>query len=387
MQGGYLMQGLAILGYCTACDFRDSNKNIFIADTEKVISSFNGIEVRQAGSRVDMNAISITALGTTARGDWVTTDNADINLDGCTFTDMGTFGFLGNSTILNSVFRRTDKITTGGATFTGCTFDSNRATTAVLAASPAQAALISDSTFTSDGTGYGIEITGTAANMALTNVDFSGYASSDGTSGNEAVFINIAGDSMNLTISGGTIPSIRTAGCVVTVISGAVSATLTATTASGTVIENARVLVKAATGGPFPFDTAVTISNSGTTATVTHTGHGMATNDKVFISGASLDANLGVFSITKIDANSYSYTMGSSPGSNPTGAKCTFVILAGLTNASGQITMNRVFASNQPFAGWARKGSATPFYKTAQVTGIVSSTAGASFGAVLILDE
>jgi hypothetical protein len=71
----------------------------------------------------------------------------------------------------------------------------------------------------------------------------------------------------------------------------------------------ARILVKAAAGGPFPVDAPVTISTSGTTATVTHNAHGMATNDKVLINGAYAWQMNGVFTITKINDNSYSYTM------------------------------------------------------------------------------
>jgi hypothetical protein len=229
VQGGYLMQGLVVLGYVNACDFRDANKSVFIANTEKVISSFNAIEVRQSGSRVDMTAISFTALGTTARGNWITTDNATINITGCTFTDMGTFGFLAASTILNTTFRRTDKITTGGATITGCTIDSSRATTALLAATPADAALVSNTAFTSDGTGYGIEVTGTAANFGLTGVTFDGYEAYQAggtTTGNEAIFINIASGELTISITGGDTPSYRTAGCTVT-ISSSVTVTLT----------------------------------------------------------------------------------------------------------------------------------------------------------------
>lgn len=387
--GGYLYKGLLLFGSVTnAVDFRDSNTSILVENTARVTANFNTIEIRNASSRVDWTSISFLALGTVARGNFIVTDNATVNWIGCTFTDVGTFNLLAATTATNSVFRRTDKITLGGATLTGCTIDNNRATTAVLAATPAGAALVSGCAFTSDGTGHGLEIGGTAANMTLTNCTWTGYASSDGSTGNEAVFVNIASGSMNLTISGGTTPSVRTAGATVTVISGAVSASVNVKNSSDANIENARVFVKAATGGPFPFDVTVTISNSGTTATVTHTAHAMATNDKVVISGASLEANNGIFTITRIDANSYSYTMGSTPGSSPTGTiKCTFVVLSGLTDVSGNITMSRVFSADQPITGWARKASATPFYKTGTIGGSVDSATGYSANLILILDE
>jgi hypothetical protein len=114
----------------------------------------------------------------------------------------------------------------------------------------------------------------------------------------------------------------------------------------------------------------------------------MANNDKVVISGASHLANNGVFTITVTGVDTYTYTMGSSPGSNPTGTiKSTFVALSGTTNGSGQITMSRVFATDQPVTGTARKSSSAPFYKAGPINGIIDSAAGATLSAVLVLDE
>lgn len=387
LNGSYLWKGQMSLGVtATAVDFRDSNAVIFVDDTQKVTSGFNKIEVSHASSRVDWTNVNIAALGTVSRGDFECIANADVNKESCVFTDMGTFIYQSGSTILNSTYRRTDKITTGGATLTECVIDSNRATTAVLADSPASAALVSSTEFISDGTGHGLEITGTAANMTLIGNTWTGYASSDGSTGNEAVYVNIASGSMSLTISGGTTPSVRSAGATVTVVSGAVTAALNVKTTLGANLQNARVLLKAAAGGPLPFDVTVTIVNSGATATVTHTAHAMATNDKVVIKGASLQANNGVFQITKIDANSYSYTMGSTPGSSPTGTiKATFAVLSGLTDASGNISMSRVFTASQPVSGWVRYGGA-PYYKPAALGGSVSSTTGYSANALMVDD-
>jgi hypothetical protein len=388
ISGGYQIQGKLLLGVTAGnlVDFRDENRNIVFAISKKVAATFNAIEIQKATSRVDWTSCNFSALGTVSRGDFTVTDDADVNIIGCSFTDVGLFSFLPNSTITNSTFRRTDKITTGGATLTSCVFDKNRATTAVLASSPANAALVTGSTFTSDGTGYGMEITGTAANMTFTNNTWSGYAVSDGSTGNEAVFVNIVGGSMNMTITGGTTPSIRTAGCVVTVISGAVTAAVNVKTLAGANLQTARVHLKAAAAGPFPSDVTVTITNSAATATVSHTGHAMATNDKVVIKGASHLANNGVFTITRVNNDSYTYTMGSSPGSNPTGTiKSTFVVLDGATDANGNITMSRVFPSAQPVVGWVRYGS-SPYYKPAALGGSVSSTLGYSANALMIPD-
>lgn len=300
------------------------------------------------------------------------------------------------STVVNALITLQSTVTLSTVTFQNCTtFTLNSAVldkctfknTKVSAASPADAADITNSTFVSGGTGHALEIGGSAADVTLTGCTFTGYATSDGSTGNEAIYVNIGTGTMTITITDGTTPSIRTAGADVTVLAGQVAATVKCTTTTGTNLENVRVLLLAAAGGPMPSDATVTIVNSGTTATVTHTAHGMLTNDKVQIKGASLAANNGVWSITKTGDNTYTYTMGSSPGSNPTGTiKATFAVLSGLTSASGEITMSRVFASEQPVSGRARLSTSPNFYKTAAIVGTISSTGGFSTTVQMIAD-
>lgn len=221
--GGYLQQGRFLMGSSSiAVDFRDSNKSILIARTPKVSSSFNTFEVQNAASRVDWTNITITALGTTSRGDFVTTDNANINIDSCTFTDMGTFDFQSNSTILTSTFRRCNLVTQSSAVFTDCTFDStNDSTKAILSNNPAN---ISNCTFISSGTKHAIEIN-TAGTYSFTGNAFVGYATGNGSTGNEVIYNN-SGGSVTLNHSGttGTISVRNGSGATTTV---AVSATLT----------------------------------------------------------------------------------------------------------------------------------------------------------------
>ncbi|MEX1995702.1 MAG: hypothetical protein WD887_02915, partial [Candidatus Saccharimonadales bacterium] len=131
-------------------------------------------------------------------------------------------------------FQECPTFTQNSATLTNCAF----LDTKVSSASPADAALISDSSFTSTGTGHAIEIGGTAANITLTNVDFTGYAASDGSTGNEAIYVNIGSGSMTISISGGTTPSIRTAGASVTVTSPAIL-TINIVDADGTAVTEA----------------------------------------------------------------------------------------------------------------------------------------------------
>lgn len=56
----------------------------------------------------------------------------------------------------------------------------------------------------------------------------------------------------------------------------------------------------------------ITIASSGTTATVTLTGHPFSTDDRIYISNALPAVLNGEFSVTRVDANSFTYTLPSS---------------------------------------------------------------------------
>jgi len=392
--GTYIARGNFLIGTSgTACEFSDSNRNILFDRLTKVSSTFNQIAINNASSVCTWSGINISQLlgspQTATRASFSMLASATVTIDSCSFSDMGTFTFLSSATVTGSQFRRCDQITLGGASFSECTFSrSNNATAGLVAASPSHLAAVQNSTVISPGSGHGAVITGTAANITLTGITWTGFAGSDGSSGNEAIYVNIASGSMTITISGGTVPSIRTAGAAVTVVSGAVSVAVKTINTSNTAISSANVLLKADSGGPFPHNASVTITNSGTTATVSHASHAMSTNDQVLIKGASLHLNNGVHSITVLDANSYYYVMGSAPGSNPTGTiLSTYVLIYGLTDGSGNINMSRVFPSNQPVVGWARKSSASPYYKTAGIAGTVLSASGLSSTVQLLPDE
>lgn len=229
IDGGYLWQGLMVLGHVSAVDFRDSNVAIQIANTQKVAAAFNRIEVRQAGSRVDWTGVNITALGTVSKGQFAMIDNADVNLDTCVFTDMDTFVFQSNATVVDTTFRRCGLVTLGGATFTGCTFDKSTAATALLVGSSVSS--LSNCAFVSDGSNHAIEITA-AGNYTFNGLSFTGYATgttgspvTPTSTGNEMVYVNVA--SGTVTINAETPISVRSAGATVNVVAGQKTLTLT----------------------------------------------------------------------------------------------------------------------------------------------------------------
>lgn len=387
---GYLWKGLLSLGSATtAVDFRDSNKVITVDNTPRTYAAFNRCEVNNSGSRVDWTNISIAALlsGQLAPGEFEAVANATINFDGCTFSDMGSFVFQSNSTIDATTFRRCTQVTQGGAAIDGCLFTNSPAAVSLLVSDLDN---VSNCDFVSDGSNHAIELTSAhaAGTFDHIGITYSGYASTDGSTGNESIYNN-SGGAVTINVTGGDTPTIRNGtGASTTVVAGAVTVKAIAQTAAGTKIENARVFLFASGTGPFPSDDVVTITNSGTTATVAHTAHGLATNDKIHIRGASIVSNNGVFSITVTGANEYTYTLPQSEASNPTGTiYATFAVLYGLTDSVGAISMSRVFSSDQDISGWARKSTGAPFYKTGPISGTVDSGSGATFTAILSPDQ
>lgn len=384
------------LGTSSSLVFNDSNFTVVFPNQDLVAANFMGINVdlQNASTNIDWSSAVITSSGARQGDIVVTGTSGTFDAANMTFSALRIITLTSVCNMTNSTFVNCGQITAPGSTFTGNSVSgyTGAADTSALVwnAATDPNGELNNTTFTKgSGTTHAIEFgTSSPTSMTLTNVNFSGYNAADGQN-DSAIHIKRTTGTVTINITGGNTPSYKSDGATVVLVAGSVTVTLTAQTAAGAPVAGVTIFVKASDGtGPFPYQDSVTIVNSGTTATVTHASHGLATNDKVYIEGASLDANLGVFSITVTGASTYTYTMGSSPGSSPTGTiTSTFVILSGSTNGSGQITMSRVFPSNQPFTGWARKSTTSPYYKTGIVSGTVSSTTGATPIALMISDE
>jgi hypothetical protein len=229
--------------------------------------------------------------------------------------------------------------------------------------------------------GDAIEMTST------TNQDYDGLNFSGNTFDTH---LNNGGTDIDISKTNGSNPTTQrsTGGGTITYVGAAVTMLVTATEQDGTVIQNCRVHLEAVDPGPFPDGDVVVIVNSGTTATVTHTTHGMSSGDKVVIRAASHDENNGVFTITVTGVSEYTYIMGSAPGSSPTGTiTSTFVLISALTDVNGEASMSRVFPSNQDFTGRSRKSTSAPYFKNSPLNGTVDSVTGGSATAVMISDD
>lgn len=208
--GAYLWKGLISLGTsANPVHFVDSNQNISVDITDRTYESFNKIEIKDVDSVVDWTGISIASLDKTSlsTGKLEVIDDADVNMDTCTFTDMNSFIFKSNSTINNTTFRRCGPVKQGSGVFDGCIFENS---TAAVSLSANDLDLIDNCNFFSDGSNHGIEISPahTRGSVTLQGCIFTDYASVSGSTGNESIYNN-SGTFIKIYIVDGDFPTIR----------------------------------------------------------------------------------------------------------------------------------------------------------------------------------
>lgn len=390
--GSYTMQcRLGIGTVATAAYFEDSNANISLNDLEFVDSGFQLFEVVNAGTTCKWTNVTISAVGTNSRGNFLVTSSTLVELVTCTFNDMGAFTFDANTTATGVVFRRCDTITDG--TLTDCTIDSSFNASAV---SNDDLDLLTGNNWIGDGTGYAVEMpTLITANDTMgwdNTFDTSTYASVDGSTGNEVIKANVdTGITLTINVaSGATPPTVHViGGGAVDVVSGQATATVKCIDSStGLGIEGVGVIVRAEDTGPEPFEDVVTITRVTSTATVAHTGHGFSSGNYVEIQDAVQNEYNRVKLITVVNANSYTFAVSGTPTSPATGTiLATSVLIFGDTDVNGEIADTRGYASNQDISGDAKKGSSVPTYVSSPISGTVDSTNGALFTITMNSDD
>lgn len=229
----------------------------------------------------------------------------------------------------------------------------------------------------------------TNTSITIRDCEFSGYSASNNV--NSSTF-NVLATTGTLTINvigGSGNVSYKTAGATVIVVQNPVTTTVTVNDNTGTALSGARVYLPVTSdAGGYPFEASVTISQTGGTATVSHTGHGLSSNQWVNIEDANENAYNGVKQITVTTANAYTFSIDPGTSSPATGTiTSTAVIIHGTTDVNGEISDSRTFSANQPVAGWARSASGSPYFKQGALNGTISSTNGLSISVNLVLDE
>lgn len=248
-------------------------------------------------------------------------------------------------------------------------------------------------------TGHAIELgPNCPININFNDINFIGYTGTTGSnlvsnSGSiDAAIYNNSGKEITITISGGNIPSVRNGASASTIIplGSPVNVEIQVNDAiNNSNIQNARVLVETSSGvGDLPYNDTVTITRSGTIATVTHTAHGLNTGNKIVVRGANEPPYNGVKTITVIDTNSYTYTVNDSPATPATGTiLVNAVIIEGLTDINGNISVSRIFSNNQSIRGRVRRSTTSPLYKPTNFVGIINNITGYIQNVQLIPDE
>ncbi len=212
IDGGFKVQGLLSIGTATTAAYlHDKNISISIADTINVTGAFNAIEVHNAATDLQLDAVSITALGTTSKGTFTVVDNAAVIKNSCTFTDMGEFSYLSNSVLTSCTYRRCGLVSGGGASFVKTLFTNAAATAlSILTLNDLDACI-----FESTGTGHAVDLGTIATDTSMAwNCSATGYASNDGSTGNEAVLVDVdAGATLTINVAAGVAhPSIKNIG-------------------------------------------------------------------------------------------------------------------------------------------------------------------------------
>lgn len=209
--GGFALQGRFVIGQnaskvATACYFVDSDRLITLTDTPHALSTFTQIIVDHASTVLTLTNITVLSLGTINPGQLVFNNASTVaTLTGCVFDSIGATTLRGAVSAYSCTWRRAGQVTQNGALLSGCQFFKLPGTAALLCNDPGR---VSNCTFTSSGTGHAMQITAAGTYGFGANA-FSGYAASNGSTGNEAVYNNSGGAvTLNIT-GGGSIPSVR----------------------------------------------------------------------------------------------------------------------------------------------------------------------------------
>lgn len=224
IDGGFLQQGIFCIGSgSTSCDFRDTARNISIANTEYVSPSFNRFEITGSGTNVQWTRINISALGTQAPGDFkVTHNNVTGSFDRCGFAQMGYFDLEENLTFTGCTFTNNNLITQNTASFSSCNFiETKNVSASLLSNDPSK---LSNCQFVGDGTKHAIELTSPGTYTFAGNT-FTGFGDTGTFS---ASLYNNSGGAVTMSItSNGDVATYRNGVGASTLVVANIAVTLT----------------------------------------------------------------------------------------------------------------------------------------------------------------
>ena len=402
----------------TESDFTDSGFTLVFPDQGLVSSTFMGVSIHlgNASSVIDISNSTIQSSDPSAatnRPDLlVTGTSGSCDFDTVNFIGLRIIDLTSEVTATDCLFTSCGQVDATSAGTTGADLSGSSILSSIVAAD--EGALLWDvnedpdtktdgMTFSQGSNNHHAIRFGTSipADITLRDCAFNGFSSTADADGATFRFDDTSGtitlNLVNCTVDGaaassGNIGIDDAAGVTVNLVIDPVTTQFTVEDRDGNAIENARVLAETADdggGSGFPFEDSVSITQSSGTATVTHTAHGLDTNDYVVIRGAQPDGYNKVAQITVSDANTYTYTVDSGLSSPATGTPISSYAPIGgvLTNASGVVSSSKTWPASQGLKGWARKkNAATPFYKDGDIT-VADASGGTDQTIVLQPDE
>lgn len=213
------------LGTASSLVFNDSNFVIVFPSQSLVASDYMGItcDLQNASTNIDFSGGIIKSAGS-VKGDLIVTGTGGtFDAINCTFNNLRVLTFTSKVTATKNTFISCGLITQSSSIIDECSITNATSTAAILSNDPSK---ITDCVFTSSGTGHGVELNTAGTYNFIGNI-FSGYAATNGSTGNEAVYNN-SGGAITLNISGGgSTPSIRNGAGASTTVNNNISVTLT----------------------------------------------------------------------------------------------------------------------------------------------------------------
>ncbi|KPK55003.1 MAG: hypothetical protein AMS22_05105 [Thiotrichales bacterium SG8_50] len=392
--GVIFCQGKLLIGNgATTTTFQSADETLIFKDRNadgegQVASGFYTLTFSGSGCTATVNRLVCKGAGSTATTRFsvdASDTNSNVTIDGSTFIRASTCDFASTSEVTSTSFIDCQQVDPSTSTFELCTFRNYVGTTGALLY-PSDDSNISDLFFYNCDNGVEYDASSDSTTPTFDNFVFDDEAGNydvNNTSGSAATIYLVNNAS-------GYANSYNTGGSTVTFVTNPVTTLITVKDATTFgVISGARVLLYAADAtGDLNYQESISITSSGTTATVSHTAHGLATDDWVLIEGADQEAYNGAYQITVTGVNGYTYTMTDTATSPATGTiTSTTVIFNETTNVSGQVSDTRSLSTDQNVIGKARKSSATPFYRSSPITETISSSTGLSLTVLMIPDE
>jgi len=362
-------------------------------------STWMGIDVDLQHASTAITGTGGTILGgATRKPDFIVTGTSGtLDVTARVFNNMRIVTFTSGVTADNATVSNSGVVTGGGGSFLGTSI-----LTSTVAADAA--AFIYDTNADPDGeldnmsfskgtnAHHAIELkSNTPAAITLRGWTVTGFNASDEQ--NDSVIYNTSGKTITVSVVGntGTVSKKDSGAGSETIISvDPVAHSVNVKDEDGTNLSGVRVFTWPTDNtGPIPYEETVTqITRSATTATVSHTGHGLVTDQYAWIEGANQPEYNGVHQVAVTDANTYTYTVSGSPATPATGTiTSTGLILNGTTDGSGNISYTRSYSTDQDVQGRVRSASGSTKYRPSTYTSQIKSASGSTVNIVLQADE